>query len=151
MFRLLDHRSAEAAVDVHRLFQRSYRVEAELIGAEDFPPLRRTADQIRASCTRFLGAFEDSRLVAVLEYTIDGAHLCVENVAVDPDCFRRGWGRRLLAASLDGEVWRTASVETAAANHPAIALYEKAGFALVRRWETAEGIEKVELLRQDGR
>lgn len=145
MFRRLDHRSGKAAEDIHGLFQRAYRVEAELIGAEEFPPLRRTAEDIRRTGTRFLGAFDGPRLVAVVEYTLDGDHLSVDNLAVDTDCFRRGWGSRLLAALFAGEDWRTASIETAAANRPAIALYEKAGFALSRRWVTGEGIEKVAL------
>lgn len=151
MFRLLDHRSGEAAEEIRGLFRRSYRVEAELIGAEDFPPLGRTTEDIRGSGSRFLGAFDGPRLVAVVEYTLDDGHLSVDNLAVDPACFRRGWGRRLLAALFDSEDWRTASIETAAANRPAIALYEKAGFALGRRWQTGEGIEKVALALERAR
>lgn len=147
MFELLDHRSESVAVQIHALFQRSYEVEARLIGAEDFPPLRRTVQQIRSSPGACLGARQGLDLVAAVEYAIDGSHLDIENLAVDPGYFRQGWGTRLLQALLERVAWRTATVETAAGNLPAVALYEKTGFSLSRRWTTAECIEKVGLSR----
>ncbi|WP_405222952.1 GNAT family N-acetyltransferase [Lentisalinibacter sediminis] len=145
MFELLDHRSEEVAMRIHALFQRSYIVEAQLIGAEDFPPLRRTAQQIRSSPGAYLGACEGADLVAAVEFAIDGPHLDIRNLAVDPRYFRQGWGTRLLQALLERVEWRTATVETAGGNLPAVALYEKVGFAVSGRWTTAEGIEKVVL------
>ncbi|WP_405239733.1 GNAT family N-acetyltransferase [Lentisalinibacter orientalis] len=145
MFELLDHRSEEVASQIHALFRRSYTVEARLIGAEDFPPLRRSAQQIRSSSGAFLGAREGSDLVAAVEYAVDGPHLDIRNLAVDPRCFRQGRGTRLLQALLERTDWRTATVETAAGNLPAVALYEKIGFSVSGRWTTAEGIEKIGL------
>ena len=145
MFELLDHRSAEVAAQIHARFQRSYAVEARLIGATDFPPLRRTAQQIRSSPGAYLGARQGLDLVAVVEYAIEGSHLDIENLAVDPCYFRQGWGTRLLQALLERVEWRTATVETAAGNLPAVALYEKTGFSVSGRRRAAEGIEKVGL------
>lgn len=147
MFELLDHRSESVAAQIHALFQRSYEVEARLIGAEDFPPLRRTAQQIRSSPGIYLGVRKSFDLVAAVEYAIDGSHLDIESLAVDPGHFRQGWGTRLLQALLERAEWRTATAETAAGNLPAVALYEKTGFSLSRRWTTGEGIEKVGLSR----
>lgn len=46
MFELLDHRSEEdVAAQIHGLLQRSFKVEARRIAAEDFPPLRRTSSR----------------------------------------------------------------------------------------------------------
>lgn len=147
MFELLDHRSESVAAQIHALFQRSYEVEARLIGAEDFPPLRRTTQQIRSSPGAYLGARKSFDLVAAVEYAIDGSHLDIESLAVDSGHFRQGWGTRLLQALLERAEWRTATAETAAGNLPAVALYEKTGFSLSRRWTTGEGIEKVGLSR----
>jgi len=59
--------------------------------------------------------------------------------------FQQGRGTRLLQALLERIDWRTATVETAAGNLPAVALYEKTGFSVSGSWTTAEGIEKVGL------
>jgi ribosomal protein S18 acetylase RimI-like enzyme len=147
MFELLDHRSEAVASQIHALFQRSYTVEARLIGAEDFPPLRRTVQNIQSSSGAFLGDRDGSDLVAAVEYAVDGPHLDILNLAVDPRCFRQGQGTRLLQALLERIDWRTATVETAAGNLPAVALYEKVGFSVSGRWTTAEGIEKIGLSR----
>ncbi len=145
MIEPLDNRSAAIAAQIHGVFQRSYRREADLIGVDDFPPLRRTVRQIQSSDSRFLGLRDDTELAAVVEYSIDGTHLSIDNLAVDPRYFRRGFGTRILRALFDRTDFRTAGVETAAENAPAIGLYEKIGCRITRRWQTAEGIEKVEL------
>lgn len=147
MFELLDHRSDEVAAQIHALFQRSYSVEAQVIGAADFPPLRRTRFEIQSSPGAYLGAREGPALVVAVEYLFDGAYLDIQNLAVDPRHFRQGWGTRLLQALLEKVEWRAATVETAAKNLPAVALYEKIGFSESRRWTTPEGIEKVGLSR----
>lgn len=79
------------------------------------------------------------------EYAVDGPHLDIRNPAVDPRCFRQGRGTRLLQALLERIDWRTATVEAAAGNLRAVALYEKTGFSESGRRTTAEGIEKVGL------
>lgn len=145
MIELLDHCSEDVANQIYDVFQRSYRVEAKLVGVKEFPPLQRSTSHIQAAGGRFLGQRIGSDLAAVIEYSLSAAHLSIDSLVIDPRYFRRGLASKILRSLLDRVDWRTADVETAAANHPAIALYEKFGFSESKRWTTKEGIDKVEL------
>ena len=57
----------------------------------------------------------------------DDAWVVVE-LAVDPESRRRGFGRRLLEASLAGRHHRWAVLSTVAADSAAVRLYDRAGF-----------------------
>ena len=142
----LDHKNDSIVAKIHSIFQRSYRKEAEIIGVRDFPPLRRTTDNLRETDAEFFGCWENGDLVAAIEVTVRDSELSINSLVVDPLCFRRGYAGRLLDFVLDSLVWETAVVQTAVANGPAIALYKKFGFVEARRWQTADGISLV-LLR----
>jgi len=148
MIELLDHNSGTVADEIYTVFQRSYAVEAGLVGVEDFPPLRRSAANIRTSKSQFLGERVDAKLAAAVEFLQDGDDLSIDSLVVHPDYFRRGLASRLLQALLANETWKCADVETAAANKPALLLYEKLGFTESKRWQTVDGVEKVQLLRR---
>ena len=145
MIELLDHCSEDVAIQIYDVFQRSYRVEARLVGVKEFPPLQRNTSDIQAAGSKFLGQRIGADLAAVIEYSLSAAHLSIDSLVVDPQYFRRGLASKVLRSLLDRVDWRTANVETAAANHPAIALYEKFGFSESKRWTTKDGIDKVEL------
>jgi len=145
MIERLDHHADDVALHIHKLFQRSYQVEAQLVGAAEFPPLQRSVSHIRASPGIFLGQWTESGLSVVLEYSLVATHLGIDSLVVHPRYFRRGLGREILHALLGSVTWQTADVETAAMNHPAIALYEQAGFTESKRWATRDAIEKVQL------
>jgi GNAT superfamily N-acetyltransferase len=118
-------------VDAIVVLQRaSYRVEADLLGARTLPALTETPRQLRAAGERFLGAFEDERLVGAVSWKRSGALVDIHRLVVHPDRFRRGIAGRLLAALGEHEpaVERT-TVATGAANAPARRLYERHGFA----------------------
>lgn len=132
MIKMLDHCSEDVAMQIHDIFQESYQVEAELVGAKEFPPLQRGVPHIRAAKSNFLGLWIASELAAVIEYTYGGAQLSIDSLVVRPQYFRRGLASQLLQSLLSRHYWHTADVETAADNIPAIALYER--------------IEKVQLL-----
>lgn len=144
----LNPRDAGVADEMHRVFQRSYRKEAELVGVEDFPPLRRTSQDLQDSTTEFYGCRIDGELAAVVEVEGKGRELDICSMVVDPAFFRRGLASRLLKHLLALPLWETAVVETAVANAPAIALYEKLGFVEERRWQIEQGIQKLSLRRQ---
>ena len=105
-------------------------------------------EEIRSAAGKFLGLRVDSALAAVIEYRLKDTQLSIDSLVVHPSFFRRGLASHLLRSLFDDNEWRIADVETAAANLPAIALYEKHGFSESGRWITAEGIEKVQLLIQ---
>ena len=58
MIRILESYQPSVAVQIHRIFQRAYKIEAELVGVEEFPPLQRTIEQIVDSTNQFYGFFE---------------------------------------------------------------------------------------------
>ena len=147
MIELLDHSSGNVANQIYDVFQLSYKVEARLVGVEDFPPLRRSAANIQSSSSHFLGQRIGINLAAVIEYTHGGEALSIDSVVVHPQYFRRGLASELLQYLLAKYQWQNACVETAAANIPALVLYQKLGFSESKRWKTADGIDKVHLMR----
>jgi ribosomal protein S18 acetylase RimI-like enzyme len=142
---LADPAVAEALVAVQRA---AYRVEAELLGTDDLPPLRDRSTDLRASGERFLGAWLDGRLVGAVSWKEDpGGTVDIHRLAVDPGAFRRGIGSALLQA-LEArlEPARTV-VATAAANLPARRLYETRGFRPVAEQVAAGGVRIVTMER----
>lgn len=146
MIELLDHSSENVATQIYDVFQLSYKVEAKLVGAKDFPPLRRNASHIRSSGSKFLGQRIGVDLAAVVEFTQNGEVLCIDSLVVRPQYFRRGIASQLLRSLLAKVNWKIANVETAAANKPALLLYQKFGFSESKRWNTTDGIKKVQLM-----
>jgi ribosomal protein S18 acetylase RimI-like enzyme len=124
----------------------AYREEARLLGVENFPPLRRTVEDLGRSSSIWFGLSLDGTLAAVLEIEEHPARLHIASLIVHPDFVRRGLATRLLRYLLDVEFPGQAfSVATGAANTPAIRLYEKLGFQIQQRWKTGEGIAMVTL------
>ena len=146
---LLEHNSTSVATEIYDVFQLSYKVEAGLVGIEDFPPLRRSASLIQSSNSQFFGQRIGGDLAAVVESTDDGENLSIDSLVVHPQYFRRGLASQLLQSLLEKSSWQHAFVETAAANDPALELYRKFGFSETKRWKTADGIEKVRLMSKN--
>jgi ribosomal protein S18 acetylase RimI-like enzyme len=95
----------------------------------------------------FTGAFKEEKLVGVLSLCTceDGCGVNISSLVVLPDFQRRGIGRALLAAVTEKHGSTGITVQTAAANGPALALYESYRFTVYRRWSV--GSEKLELVK----
>lgn len=143
MIKKLDNSNAAIANQIFTLFQHSYRVEAELIGVVDFPPLSRTASDIKHSKTHFYGFFDHQCIAAIIEIVIEDQQLDIDSLTVDPNYFRQGLANKLIEYVLETMDFSQATVETAVANRPAINLYKKHGFVEFKRWTPAHGIEKL--------
>ena len=137
----LDLQDDALAAALVALQQAAYRVEAELIGLADLPPLRDDVAALRRSGETFLGAYDGEVLAGAVSYRIDGDTLDVHRLVVDPARFRRGIGRRLLAAA-EARAPRPGRVvvATGAANAPALSLYAAAGYRETGRREVAAGV-----------
>lgn len=146
----LDHKNDSIVDKIHALLHRSYREEAKLLEVEEFPPLQRTVDDLKATDARFFGFWKDNYLVAVIEVTHRAEVLNIWSLVVDPSFFRRGFASLLLRYVLESFPCDAAVVETAVANRPAIALYQSFGFVEGKTWQTSHGISKV-LLRAEVR
>ena len=141
----LNQADASVSRAIWTLYQSAYQSEAELLGVEDFAPLNRSCEEIQTTPSAFNGFFEIDSLAAVSEAHTDGTCLSIDGFAVYPRFYRKGIGSELLRYILDESSCRSAVVETAAANEPAICFYARFGFTEIDRWETAEGIQLVRL------
>lgn len=155
MIQLLNNSASEVSLQIYRVFQSSYKIEADLIGVENFPPLSRTVEHIQASTTEFYGFIIEGELAGVIEITLnEGAvesiaeiTLEIDSLTVSPLYFKQGIASRLIEFVLQNKTFEYAIVETAAVNQPAIKLYEKHGFKVFKQFTPVHGIEKVALKR----
>jgi ribosomal protein S18 acetylase RimI-like enzyme len=144
----LDPSDHAVLAELVALQRASYRVEADLIGARDLPPLRETPADLAASGERFLGAQEHGHLVGALGWKRTGEIVDIHRLAVHPRAFRRGVATRLLDALESLEAGAPCFVVgTGAGNRPALALYERRGFAVVEEREVEGGVIWVRLQR----
>jgi len=155
MIQQLNNSSYEVSQKIYQVFQGSYKIEADLIGVENFPPLSRTVEHIQASTSDFYGFIVEGELAGVIEITLnEGAvesiaktTLEIGSLTVSPLYFKQGVASRLIEFILQNKAFEYAIVETAVANQPAIKLYEKHGFRVFKQFTPAHGIEKVALQR----
>jgi len=143
MIKKLEHSNEEIANQIFTVFQNSYKVEAELIGTLDFPPLFRTVSDIKKSKTQFYSFVENECNAAIIEIALDNQQLEINSLTVDPKFFRKGIASKLLSYVIEELDFKGATVETAVVNLPAIKLYNKHGFIEFKRWTPSHGIEKV--------
>ncbi len=145
MIKQLDNSNEEVAKQIFTIFQNSYKIEAQLIGTLEFPPLFRSVSDIQNAKTHFYGFSEGVCLAAVIEIVIAGKSLSIDSLTVDPSYFRKGIANKLISYVLEIMDFAEAIVETAVVNIPAINLYKKHGFVEFKRWTPAHGIEKIAL------
>ncbi|MCF6436920.1 MULTISPECIES: GNAT family N-acetyltransferase [Pseudoalteromonas] len=146
MITKLKHHDERIAKQIWCVSQRSYSVEAELIGREDFPPLSRTVADIKAAKSDFYGYVESDDVAAVIEIEMTELHLEIHSLVVDPNHFRKGIADKLMCFVLSELHITSAWVETAVVNEPAIRLYRKHGFVEIERFTPPHGIKKLALL-----
>lgn len=145
MITRLEHSSEKIAEQIFTVFQNSYKIEAQLLGALDFPPLSRSAKHIQTSTAQFYSYIENNHFAGVIEIAIKNERLDINSLTVDPKYFRKGIASKLINYVLEIRNISEAMVETAVANLPAINLYEKHGFVEFKRWTPSHGIEKLAL------
>lgn len=81
----LNNANEAVAKQIYTTFQRSYKIEAELIGALNFPPLSRTVTDIHNSQTLFYGFYDDTQLAGVIELAVSDKQLEINSLTVDPE------------------------------------------------------------------
>ena len=149
MIKKINHRSIEISKKIYRLFQALYIVEAELLNIDNFPPLKRTVDDLLISDTEFYAFWKNNEMAALVEIKNDNAYTDIQSLVVHPKYFRQGLGIQLISFilnSLDSEIF---TVETGLENKPAIRLYEKLGFQKIEQWETTSGVRIVKFQKQE--
>ncbi|CAI6080275.1 GNAT family N-acetyltransferase [Cohnella sp. JJ-181] len=145
----LDLTSKDNAGELWRLQHAAYRIEAELIGVPDLPPLHDTIESLQASEETFWGYMDDGELAGAIaaERAKDGSGV-ISRMMVHPDYFRRGIAGALIAHMM--QAWPEVSVwevTAEARNLPAIALYERHGFAAEETFHPREDITMITMRR----
>lgn len=119
----------------------AYRIEAELIGFWDIPPLRDTTETMMESGETFVGYRIEGELAGFISYEDEGDALDICRMVVHPNYFRRGIAKSLVEYVLEGAgKHKRVKVSTGAGNKPAIALYRSFGFADAGEIEIAPGV-----------
>lgn len=143
MIEKLQNNKIEVSKQIHSIFQLSYAVEAKLLDATDFPPLKRPLDGYLKSDNLFFGFFEKNELAGIIEIEYNNICTDINSLVVNPMFFRRGIARKLLEFVFNRFDSKLFIVETGVNNKPANELYKKTGFKEVKQWDTDFGIRKI--------
>ncbi|MEQ3662253.1 MAG: GNAT family N-acetyltransferase [Flavobacterium sp.] len=147
MIQKLQNKDIETAEKIRSVFQVSYKVEAKLLNAIDFPPLKRPIEDYINSENAFYGYFKNKELAAVIEIIHNNNYTHIRSLVVDPQFFRQGIASKLIEFTLNTFNSTLFIVETGLANGPATDLYKKFGFKIVYEWDTDHGIRKIKMER----
>lgn len=130
------------------VFQSSYKIEAKLLNAADFPPLKRSLENYVNSTTEFFGYRIDQEIVGIIEIETAKYFTHIDSLVVEPRYFRQGIARKLLEFVLNNFSSNLFVVETGLKNEPATELYKKFDFKEVKQWNTDHGIRKIKFERR---
>ena len=139
MIHEINHRNEQQAKEIQKIQQAAYRIEAELMGFYEIPQLHESVHEIQNSPETFIG-YSKERLKGVVSHRVEDGIVDIYRLVVDPDHFRKGVGKQLIAHLLERYTGYKFTVSTGAANKPAIALYQSYGFREQRSIEVAPGI-----------
>ena len=148
MIKRLQNKDIEIAEKIRAVFQLSYKIEAELLNAVDFPPLKRTIENFVISETAFFGYLKEKELAAVIEITTNNEFTHINSLVVDPRFFRQGIAKKMMEFVFETFDSKLFIVETGLENGPATQLYKKFGFQEVKQWDTDHGVRKIKFERR---
>ena len=144
----LDLADEAIARSVLALQRETYAVEAALIGTDGIPQLTETLDELRAAGLGWLGTFDEAGLAGAVSWKVlDDGTVDIHRLVVAPRAFRRGVASALLDALDTRFPGRPILVSTGRDNGPAVELYRRRGFTVVREREAIPGLWIAELER----
>jgi ribosomal protein S18 acetylase RimI-like enzyme len=147
MIEKLQNTNLEVAEKIRDIFQVSYKVEAKLLNALDFPPLKRPIEEYVNCSNQFFGFLKENELAAVVEIIHNDEFTHIRSLVVDPRFFKQGIASKLMEFVLNKFKTPLFVVETGVDNGPASALYKKFDFNEVKQWDTDHGVRKVKFER----
>ena len=139
----INNKENKIAEEIRVIFQASYAVEAEMLKAVDFPPLRRTVAQFLNSNSEFYAYYLIENIAGVIEIENHKNLTHIQSLVVYPKYFRNGIGSKLVQFILDTYKAKIFTVETGIDILPGIKLYKRFGFQEQKQWDTTHGVRKV--------
>ena len=139
----INNKENKIAEEIRAIFQVSYAVEAKMLKAVDFPPLKRTVSQFLKSDSEFYAYYLIENIAGVIEIENNKDLTHIQSLVVYPKYFRNGIGSKLVQFILDTYKSKIFTVETGIDNHPAIKLYKSFGFQEQNQWDANHGVRKV--------
>lgn len=143
MIKKINHNNIIVSKKLWRLFQESYKVEADLLEVVDFPPLRREVEDFIASNNIFYVYLKDDYICGAIELFISGNVIHIQSLVVSPDYFRKKIGFSLVNFVFSLVGYSFVTVETGVDNIPAVSLYKKVGFLELEQFDTDHGVRKI--------
>ena len=148
MIERLKNNDLEISKKIRSVFQLSYKVEAKILNATDFPPLKRSLENYVNSNTAFFGYLKNQELAGVIEIEHNDNFTHINSLVVDPGFFKQGIARKLMEYVINTFDSKLFVVETGLENGPATELYKKFDFKEVKQWNTDHGIRKIKFERR---
>lgn len=143
MIERLQNNDLHVSNKIQTVFQLSYALEAKLLNATDFPPLKRSLESYLKSDNDFFGYLKNQEIAGIVEINHNDSFTHIQSLVVNPKFFRQGIGRKLMAFVINSFDSNLFIVETGVENGPATLLYKKIGFKEVKQWDTEYGIRKI--------
>ncbi|SOC06448.1 acetyltransferase (GNAT) family protein [Ureibacillus xyleni] len=140
MIKQIDIRDRKSAENVLNIQIPSYKVEAEIIGSYDIPPLKDTVDTLLGCGETFFGYYQDEELCGVVSIKEENDEVDIYRLIVHPTHFRKGIAQRLLNFIVSSCEAGTIKVATGSKNTPAVHFYEKNGFEKVKEVIVGKGL-----------
>ena len=92
----LQNNDTEVSVKIRSVFQVSYAVEAKLLNATDFPPLKRNLESYIESDNNFFGYLKNKELAGIIEIKQHASFTHIQSLVVNPKYFRQGIAQALM-------------------------------------------------------
>jgi ribosomal protein S18 acetylase RimI-like enzyme len=141
MIREIELTDNRQTLELLMLQQLSYRIEAQLIGFKEIPPLWDSPKTLKECGEVFFGYYEADRLSGAVSVKQTGKELAICRMMVHPMCFRRGIASRLLEFVEElAEPNVLIKVSTGTNNEPAMHLYRKYGYEPTQIMDISPGI-----------
>jgi GNAT superfamily N-acetyltransferase len=141
MIKKLNLNDTETVKRVLELQIASYKVEADILGFYEIPPLKDTIDSLKECDEIFYGYHIRGTLAGIISYKTINDILDIHRVAVHPHFFRIGVGGKLVDFVEGNErAINRIIVCTGNMNIPAVSLYLKKGYKKINDIEVSKGI-----------
>ncbi|WP_079527342.1 GNAT family N-acetyltransferase [Solibacillus isronensis] len=138
MIKQFDIRLSKNAEKLLEIQMPSYKVEAEIIGYDDIPPLKDTVNTLKQCGETFFGYYINEELCAAISVKVIDNEVDIHRLIVHPDHFRKGIAQKLLTFIERQFDKRIIIVATGSKNKPAITLYKKNGFRITKEVQVNE-------------